>query len=199
MVAEAGGGCQGLGDGHTNKALQIPPKLPRLAYPEPKLWRMPRNAQWGQVAGKEPFTGTGSRPLCITARNGRSPRALGCGRSELLNDRFPAPSLGPPLTWPVPVAGDGRLPADPDTEAALVNLFGTRHEVLTEAAARVTQRASEIARGGSMEGFDEPRVERLLALPQAAEVVMVIAAGRGAVAGVKPQIRFGRGQCIQRA
>ena len=35
-----------------------------------------------------------------------------------------------------------------------------------------------------MEGFDEPRVKRLLRLPHAAEVVMVIAAGRGAVGGV---------------
>jgi nitroreductase len=50
-----------------------------------------------------------------------------------------------------------------------------------------------------MEGFDEPRVKRLLGLPQAAEVVMVIAAGRGAVGGVLPQIRFGREHYIQRA
>lgn len=50
-----------------------------------------------------------------------------------------------------------------------------------------------------MEGFDEPRVKRLLGLPQAAEVVMVIAAGRGAEGGVIPQIRFGREHYIQRA
>jgi nitroreductase len=50
-----------------------------------------------------------------------------------------------------------------------------------------------------MEGFDEPRVKRLLGLPQAAEVVMVIAAGRGAVGGVIPQIRFGREHYIERA
>jgi len=50
-----------------------------------------------------------------------------------------------------------------------------------------------------MEGFDEPRVKRLLGLPQAAEVVMVIAAGRGAVGGVIPQIRFGREHYIKRA
>jgi nitroreductase len=50
-----------------------------------------------------------------------------------------------------------------------------------------------------MEGFDEPRVKRLLGLPQAVEVVMVIAAGRGAVGGVIPQIRFGREHYIQRA
>lgn len=49
-----------------------------------------------------------------------------------------------------------------------------------------------------MEGFDEPRVKRLLGLPQAAEVVMVIAAGRGAVGGVIPQIRFAREHYIQR-
>jgi hypothetical protein len=46
---------------------------------------------------------------------------------------------------------------------------------------------------------DEPRVKRLLVLPQAAEVVMVIAAGRGAVGGVIPQIRFGREHYIKRA
>lgn len=62
MVAQAGDGCQGLGDGHVNNALQILPKLLRLAYPAPKLWRVPRNAQWGQVASQEPFTGTGRRP-----------------------------------------------------------------------------------------------------------------------------------------
>ena len=50
-----------------------------------------------------------------------------------------------------------------------------------------------------MEGFDEPRVKRLLRLPHAAEVVMVIAAGRGAVGGVIPQIRFGREHYIKRA
>ena len=38
-----------------------------------------------------------------------------------------------------------------------------------------------------------------LGLPKAAEVVMVIAAGRGAVDGVIPQIRFGRAHYIQRA
>jgi hypothetical protein len=36
-------------------------------------------------------------------------------------------------------------------------------------------------------------------LSQAAEVVMVIAAGRGAVEGVIPQIRFERKQFITRA
>jgi nitroreductase len=50
-----------------------------------------------------------------------------------------------------------------------------------------------------MEGFDEPRVKRLLRLPHAAEVVMVIAAGRGAAGGVMPQIRFGREHYIKRA
>jgi nitroreductase len=43
-----------------------------------------------------------------------------------------------------------------------------------------------------MEGFDEPRVKRLFNLPRAAEIVMVIAAGRGAEGGIIPQIRFGR-------
>ena len=50
-----------------------------------------------------------------------------------------------------------------------------------------------------MEGFDEPRVKRLLSLPRAAEVVMVIAAGRGAEGGVIPQIRFSRDHYIARA
>lgn len=50
-----------------------------------------------------------------------------------------------------------------------------------------------------MEGFDEPRVKRLLGLPQAAEIVMVIAAGRGAEGGVIPQIRFDREHYITRA
>lgn len=50
-----------------------------------------------------------------------------------------------------------------------------------------------------MEGFDEPRVKRLLGLPRKAEIVMVIAAGRGAEGGVIPQIRFGRENYIARA
>ena len=50
-----------------------------------------------------------------------------------------------------------------------------------------------------MEGFDEPHVKRLLGLPQAAKIVMVIAAGRGAEGGVIPQIRFGREHYITRA
>lgn len=43
-----------------------------------------------------------------------------------------------------------------------------------------------------MEGFDEPRVKRLLALPRAARVVMVLAAGRRAPGGVSEQVRFDR-------
>jgi nitroreductase len=50
----------------------------------------------------------------------------------------------------------------------------------------------------AMEGFDELRVKRLLKLPRAARVVMVIAAGRRAVGGVIPQYRFERGRYIQR-
>ena len=50
-----------------------------------------------------------------------------------------------------------------------------------------------------MEGFDEPCVKRLLGLPRAAEIVMVIAAGRGAEGGVIPQIRSGREHYIVRA
>jgi nitroreductase len=50
-----------------------------------------------------------------------------------------------------------------------------------------------------MEGFDEPRVKRLLGLPRAAEIVMVIAAGRGAEGGVIPQIRSVREHYIARA
>jgi nitroreductase len=49
-----------------------------------------------------------------------------------------------------------------------------------------------------MEGFDEPRVKRLLGLPSRAEIVMVIAAGRGAEGGVIPQIRFRREHYIAR-
>jgi nitroreductase len=51
----------------------------------------------------------------------------------------------------------------------------------------------------AMEGFDEPRVKRLLGLPRAARVVMVIAAGRRAPGGVMPQYRFDAGLFIQRA
>jgi nitroreductase len=50
-----------------------------------------------------------------------------------------------------------------------------------------------------MEGFDEPRVKKLFGLPRAAEIVMVIAAGRGAEGGILPQMRFGREHYIARA
>ena len=50
----------------------------------------------------------------------------------------------------------------------------------------------------ALEGFDEPRVKRLLGLPRAARIVMVIAAGRRAPDGVMPQIRFDRSNYIQR-
>ena len=50
-----------------------------------------------------------------------------------------------------------------------------------------------------MEGFDEPRVKKLLGLPRAAGIVMVIAAGRGAEGGIIPQIRFRREHYIARA
>ena len=51
----------------------------------------------------------------------------------------------------------------------------------------------------AMEGFDEPRVKRLLGLPRVAHVVMVIAAGRRAENGVMPQYRFDLSQYVQRA
>jgi nitroreductase len=51
----------------------------------------------------------------------------------------------------------------------------------------------------AMEGFDEPRVKRLLGLPRAARVVMVIAAGRRAEGGVMPQYRFEASHYVQRA
>jgi nitroreductase len=50
----------------------------------------------------------------------------------------------------------------------------------------------------AMEGFDEPRVKRLLGLPRAARVVMVIAAGRRADGGVMPQYRFDASNYVQR-
>jgi nitroreductase len=50
----------------------------------------------------------------------------------------------------------------------------------------------------AMEGFDEPRVKRLLDLPRAARVVMVIAAGRRAPGGVMPLYRFERSRYVQR-
>lgn len=50
----------------------------------------------------------------------------------------------------------------------------------------------------AMEGFDEPRVKRLLALPRAARVVMVIAAGRRAESGVMPQFRFDASHYVRR-
>ena len=50
-----------------------------------------------------------------------------------------------------------------------------------------------------MEAFDKPRVKRLLGLPRAAEIVMVIAAGRRADDGVIPRIRFSREHYTLRA
>lgn len=48
-----------------------------------------------------------------------------------------------------------------------------------------------------IEGFDEIRVKNLLSLPQAARVVMVIAAGRKGPNALIPQIRFARSHYIQ--
>ena len=50
-----------------------------------------------------------------------------------------------------------------------------------------------------MEGFDAPRVKRLLGLPRRAEIVMVIAAGRRAEGGTIPQIRHDRQHYVLRA
>lgn len=44
----------------------------------------------------------------------------------------------------------------------------------------------------AMEGFDEPRIKRLLSLPREARIVMVLAAGRRVESGVLPQVRFDR-------
>ena len=43
-----------------------------------------------------------------------------------------------------------------------------------------------------MEGVDEPRIRRLLSLPRAARIVMVIAAGRRGPDALIPQFRFER-------
>ena len=49
-----------------------------------------------------------------------------------------------------------------------------------------------------LEGFDEPRVKRLLALPDEARVVMVIAAGRRGLHALIPQVRHERAFYIER-
>ncbi len=49
-----------------------------------------------------------------------------------------------------------------------------------------------------MEGFDEPRLKRLLDLPREARVVMVLAAGRRVAGGVVPQVRFDRALFVRR-
>jgi len=48
-----------------------------------------------------------------------------------------------------------------------------------------------------LEGFDEIRVKKLLSLPHAARVVMVIVAGRRGLNATIPQIRFDRSHYIQ--
>lgn len=50
-----------------------------------------------------------------------------------------------------------------------------------------------------MEGFDEPRTKRLLKLPGAARVVMILAVGQRAEGGIIPQIRFPRSHYYRRA
>ncbi len=50
----------------------------------------------------------------------------------------------------------------------------------------------------ALEGFDEPKVKRLFALPNEARVVMVIAAGRRGPHALIPQIRHERAFYIQR-
>ncbi len=50
----------------------------------------------------------------------------------------------------------------------------------------------------AMEGFDQPRVKRLLGLPGPAHIVMVIAAGKRAEGGVAPLYRFDRSLYVQR-
>jgi nitroreductase len=49
-----------------------------------------------------------------------------------------------------------------------------------------------------LEGFDEPKVKRLLGLPRAAHIVMVIAAGKRRPGGVIPQVRFDRSLYVAR-
>ena len=49
-----------------------------------------------------------------------------------------------------------------------------------------------------LEGFDEPKVKRLFALPAAARVVMVIAAGRRGPDAIIPQIRHERAFYVER-
>jgi len=49
-----------------------------------------------------------------------------------------------------------------------------------------------------LEGFDEPKVKRLFALPDEARVVMVIAAGRRGPHTLIPQIRHERAFYIER-
>lgn len=50
----------------------------------------------------------------------------------------------------------------------------------------------------ALEGFDEPKVKRLLGLPRPARIVMVIAAGRRGKDGIMPQVRFNRSLYVRR-
>jgi nitroreductase len=50
----------------------------------------------------------------------------------------------------------------------------------------------------ALEGFDEPRVKRLLDLPREARVTMVIAAGKRGADAILPQIRFERSFYVQK-
>lgn len=50
----------------------------------------------------------------------------------------------------------------------------------------------------AMEGFDEPRVKRLLGRPGPAHIVMIVAAGKRADGGVAPLYRFDRNFYVQR-
>jgi nitroreductase len=50
----------------------------------------------------------------------------------------------------------------------------------------------------ALEGFDEPKVKRLLGLPRSSRIVMVIAAGRRAKDGTMPQVRFDRSLYVKR-
>jgi nitroreductase len=139
--------------------------------------------------------------------------------SDLIDDHYRSmiPLLAKKYQWFVPLLfSDGPLHIFAPLKALIVSLvalfrpmmrgpFGGSEQAIW--ATKTTALACEnfmlaLRAAGydscALEGFDEPKVKRLLDLPHAARIAMVIAAGRWAKDGVIPQVRFERAYYVRR-
>jgi nitroreductase len=170
-------------------ALQAPTLI--VAAARPDFWRLGQRLMLEAVAREdpaEPVVMKHYRPLLLMKYRWQIPIIFRDGPLHVL---APLKRL---LTW---IIGQFRPFWRVDVGRSGQMLWATKTAALACQNLMLALRAAGYD-SCAMEGFDEPRVKRLLGLPRAAHIIMIIAAGRRAEGGVLPQYRFDRRLYVQR-